>query len=158
RRADAITTMTDWEKGWFASEGIEDARIVTTGMGPNAVRSRDGLAFRAAHGIPPDAPLVLYIGRKERYKGYIHLLDAAELVWRRHPAAPRSHRPGCRRLLRPPARRRRRGGDPAAPRRPGTPLNDGPSRIGQARAEMGLGPRDRPRGGGVRPSARSRQR
>ena len=87
RRADAITTMTDWEKGWFANEGVEDARIVTTGMGPNAVRSRDGLAFRAAHGIPPDAPLVLYIGRKERYKGYIHLLDAAELVWRRHPDA-----------------------------------------------------------------------
>jgi glycosyltransferase involved in cell wall biosynthesis len=85
RRADAITTMTDWEKGWFASEGVDAARIVTTGMGPNAVRSRDGLAFRAAHGIPADAPLVLYIGRKERYKGYIHLLDAAELVWRRHP-------------------------------------------------------------------------
>jgi glycosyltransferase involved in cell wall biosynthesis len=85
RRADAITTMTDWEKGWFASEGVDPARIVTTGMGPNAVRSHDGLAFRAAHGIPADAPLVLYIGRKERYKGYIHLLDAAELVWRRHP-------------------------------------------------------------------------
>jgi glycosyltransferase involved in cell wall biosynthesis len=86
-RADAITTMTEWEKGWFASEGIDPTRIVTTGMGPNAVRSRDGLAFRAAHGIPADAPLVLYIGRKERYKGYIHLLDAAELVWQRHPEA-----------------------------------------------------------------------
>jgi glycosyltransferase involved in cell wall biosynthesis len=85
RRADAITTMTDWEKGWFAGEGVDAARIVTTGMGPNAARSRDGLAFRAAHGIPADAPLVLYIGRKERYKGYIHVLDAAELVWRRHP-------------------------------------------------------------------------
>src|SRR3989454_11640169 len=85
RRADAITTMTDWEKGWFASEGVDGARIVTTGMGPNAMRSRDGLAFRAAHGIPADAPLVLYIGRKERYKGYIHLLDAAEPVWRKHP-------------------------------------------------------------------------
>jgi glycosyltransferase involved in cell wall biosynthesis len=85
RRADAITAMTDWEKGWFASAGVDPARIITTGMGPNALRSRDGLAFRAAHGIPANAPLVLYIGRKERYKGYIHLLDAAELVWRRHP-------------------------------------------------------------------------
>jgi glycosyltransferase involved in cell wall biosynthesis len=85
RRADAITTMTDWERGWFASEGVDPARIVTTGMGPNATRSHDGLAFRAAHGIPANAPLVLYIGRKERYKGYIHLLDAAELVWRWHP-------------------------------------------------------------------------
>ena len=85
RRADAITTMTDWERGWFAQEGVDAARIVTTGMGPNAVRSHDGAAFRSAHGIPDQAPLVLYIGRKERYKGYIHLLDAAELVWRRHP-------------------------------------------------------------------------
>jgi glycosyltransferase involved in cell wall biosynthesis len=85
RRADAVTTMTDWERGWFAENGVDPARILTTGMGPNAVRSRDGLAFRSAHGIPERAPLVLYIGRKERYKGYIHLLDAAELVWRRHP-------------------------------------------------------------------------
>ena len=87
RRADALTTMTEWERGWFAENGIDPARIVTTGMGPNASRSHDGLAFRSAHGIPNDAPLVLYIGRKERYKGYIHLLDAAELVWRRHPDA-----------------------------------------------------------------------
>src|ERR1700716_42217 len=35
RRADAITTMTDWEKGWFTREGIAADRIVTTGMGPN---------------------------------------------------------------------------------------------------------------------------
>jgi len=87
RRAQAITTMTEWERGWFADNGIAGDRIVTTGMGPNAVRSHDGPRFRVTHGIPSDAPLVLYIGRKERYKGYIHLLDAAELVWRRHPDA-----------------------------------------------------------------------
>jgi glycosyltransferase involved in cell wall biosynthesis len=86
-RADAITTMTDWERGWFASEGVDRKRVVTTGMGPNAIRSHDGRAFRAAHAIPDEAPLVLYIGRKERYKGYIHLLDAAEIVWRRYPDA-----------------------------------------------------------------------
>ena len=87
RRAHALTTMTEWERGWFADNGIVADRIVTTGMGPNALRSHDGPKFRATHGIPREAPLVLYIGRKERYKGYIHLLDAAELVWRRHPDA-----------------------------------------------------------------------
>jgi glycosyltransferase involved in cell wall biosynthesis len=87
RRAHVITTMTDWERGWFAEHGVDPARVVTTGMGPNAIRSHEGPGFRAAHGIPADAPLVLYIGRKERYKGYIHLLDAAEQVWRRHPDA-----------------------------------------------------------------------
>jgi glycosyltransferase involved in cell wall biosynthesis len=85
RRAAAITTMTDWERGWYSESGVDAARIVTTGMGPNAARSHDGPVFRDAHGIPRDAPVVLYIGRKERYKGYIHILDAAELVWRTHP-------------------------------------------------------------------------
>jgi glycosyltransferase involved in cell wall biosynthesis len=85
RRASAITTMTEWERGWYVDRGIEPSRVVVTGMGPNAVRSHEGAAFRSVWGIPADAPIVLYIGRKERYKGYIQLLDAAELVWREHP-------------------------------------------------------------------------
>lgn len=84
-RASAITTMTDWERDWYIDHAIEPSRVVTTGMGPNAASDGDGAAFRAARGIPLNAPLVLYIGRKERYKGYIQLLDAAELVWARHP-------------------------------------------------------------------------
>ena len=88
RRAAAITTMTDWEGRWYAERGIDPARLVTTGMGPNAVAAAGGgsaAMFRALHRIPAGAPLVLYIGRKERYKGYIQLLDATEPVWRRHP-------------------------------------------------------------------------
>ena len=85
RRATAITTMTEWEREWYASHGIDPYRVVTTGMGPNASRSHDGAGFRSRHHIPADAPIVLYIGRRERYKGFIHLLDAAELVWTRHP-------------------------------------------------------------------------
>jgi glycosyltransferase involved in cell wall biosynthesis len=87
RRAQALTTMTEWERSWFAERGIDPARVVATGMGPNAARSHEGARFRESHGIPKSAPLVLFIGRKERYKGYIHLLDAAELVWRGHPDA-----------------------------------------------------------------------
>ncbi len=85
RRASAITTMTDWERGWYLEHAIEPSRVVTTGMGPNTQGTGDGAAFRAASGIPARAPLVLYIGRKERYKGYIQLLDAAEHVWATHP-------------------------------------------------------------------------
>ena len=85
RRADVITTMTEWERLWHASNGIDPERLVTTGMGPNAFAAGDAAGFRRRHGIPADAPIVLYIGRKERYKGYIHLLDATELVWRHHP-------------------------------------------------------------------------
>ena len=85
RRATAITTMTEWERDWYCAHGIDPYRVVVTGMGPNAMRSTDGAGFRARHGIPANAPIVLYIGRRERYKGFIHLLDAAELVWHRHP-------------------------------------------------------------------------
>jgi glycosyltransferase involved in cell wall biosynthesis len=77
--------MTDWERGWYLRHAIEPSRVVTTGMGPNATRAGGGASFRAARGIPAGAPLVLYIGRKERYKGYIQLLDAAEPVWATHP-------------------------------------------------------------------------
>ena len=85
RRAAAITTMTDWERGWYIGHGIAPARVIATGMGPNAIRSGDGRAWRRSRGIAEDAPIVLYLGRKERYKGYIQLLDSAELVWARHP-------------------------------------------------------------------------
>lgn len=87
RRASALTAMTEWERGWFVSHGVDPYRVVTTGMGPNAIRSTDGAAFRARHRVPHDAPIVLYIGRRERYKGFIHLLDSAERVWRRYPEA-----------------------------------------------------------------------
>ncbi|HZP96568.1 MAG TPA: glycosyltransferase family 4 protein [Candidatus Limnocylindria bacterium] len=85
RRASAITTMTEWERGWYGENGVDPYRVVMTGMGPNASRSSDGAGFRGRHRIPRDAPIVLYIGRRERYKGFIHLLDAADLVWRRQP-------------------------------------------------------------------------
>lgn len=87
RRASAITTMTEWERGWYVEHGIDAYRVVMTGMGANAIRSHDGAGFRERHGIPADAPIVLFIGRRERYKGFIHLLDAAESVWKRHREA-----------------------------------------------------------------------
>jgi glycosyltransferase involved in cell wall biosynthesis len=85
RRAALVTTMTEWERDWYSRHGIGASRLVVTGMGANVTRSMDGHLFRAAHAIPTEAPLVLYIGRKERYKGYIQILDAAESVWRHHP-------------------------------------------------------------------------
>jgi glycosyltransferase involved in cell wall biosynthesis len=84
RRAGVITTMTAWERDWYGARGIDSARIVTTGMGPNATASGDAAGFREKHGIPAHAPMVLYVGRKERYKGYIQLLDSTETVWRTH--------------------------------------------------------------------------
>jgi len=85
RRAAAITTMTDWERDWYTGQGIEPARVFTTGMGPNASGDGNAARFRTTHHIPRHAPIVLFIGRKERYKGFIQLLDATETIWREHP-------------------------------------------------------------------------
>lgn len=87
RRASAITTMTSWERDWYIGQGIDAARVFTTGMGPNATGEGDAARFRAAQHIPAHAPIILFIGRKERYKGFIQLLDATEAVWRTHPDA-----------------------------------------------------------------------
>ena len=85
RRAASLTTMTDWERDWHIERGIAAARVFTTGMGANTSIGASGAAFRSAHRIPAGVPIVLYVGRKERYKGYIQLLDATEQVWRTHP-------------------------------------------------------------------------
>ncbi|TMD62159.1 MAG: glycosyltransferase family 4 protein [Chloroflexi bacterium] len=87
--ADAICALTDWERRWYAREGLDITRVVTTGLGSTSYPTAPGAGaeFRRRHRIPPEAPLVLFIGRKERYKGYIQLLDATELVWREFPEA-----------------------------------------------------------------------
>ena len=85
RRATVITSMTEWERGWYVAHGVDPYRVLVTGVGANATRSSDGPAFRARHRIPADAPIVLYVGRRERWKGFVHLLDSAERVWTKHP-------------------------------------------------------------------------
>lgn len=85
-QADAVTAMTEWERRWYARWGVDITRVVTSGLGSTSQPARGtGAEFRRRHAIPKDAPLVLFIGRKERYKGYIQLLDATELVWREFP-------------------------------------------------------------------------
>ena len=44
RRAAAITTMTDWERQWFIDHAVERSRVISTGMGPNVIRSSRYLA------------------------------------------------------------------------------------------------------------------
>ena len=87
RAADAICALTQWERRWYARQGLDITRVVTTGLGSTSVAAVAGTGadFRHRHRIPADAPLVLFIGRKERYKGYIQLLDSTELVWREFP-------------------------------------------------------------------------
>ena len=87
RAADGVLVLTSVERDELAALGVRSERIFVVGAAPTLPPSADGARFRAAHAIPPDAPLVLFLGQKYRYKGWGLLLEAAPLVWQRHPAA-----------------------------------------------------------------------
>ena len=70
RRDDAVIALTEWEAEWYRQRGA--TRVHVTGIGPNLV---------ALPEIAREPATVLFVGRKERYKGYHALRDAAPLVW-----------------------------------------------------------------------------
>ena len=77
RRDDAVLGLTEWEAAWYRAHGA--ARAFATGVGP---------IMRAP--IPargPEPAEILFVGRKERYKGYDALREAARFVWRERPDA-----------------------------------------------------------------------
>jgi glycosyltransferase involved in cell wall biosynthesis len=76
RRDDAVIALTKWESEWYASQRVRHVHV--TGVGPII----DWLPE-----VPMDPATVLFVGRKERYKGYHALRDAARIVWRSRPEA-----------------------------------------------------------------------
>jgi glycosyltransferase involved in cell wall biosynthesis len=77
RRDDAVIGLTEWEAEWYRSRGAR--RAFATGVGPIAMAT---VAKRS-----PEPATILFVGRKERYKGYDALRAAAPLVWRERPDA-----------------------------------------------------------------------
>jgi len=79
-RDDAVLGLTEWEADWYRAHGAR--RAIVTGVGP--------ILPQAGTPIPdqvPDPATILFVGRKERYKGYDALRLAARLVWRERPDA-----------------------------------------------------------------------
>jgi len=90
RRDDAVVALTEWEAGWYRARGARN--VHATGVGP--------ILGAPLPSLPADPETVLFVGRKERYKGYDALRAAAPLVWATHPNA-RFHLIGQRRFLGP---------------------------------------------------------
>jgi len=76
RRADAVIALTEWEARWYRERGVPNVHV--TGVGPN---------IGALPEVAREPATTLFVGRKERYKGYHALRDAAPIVWAERPDA-----------------------------------------------------------------------
>ena len=76
RRDDAVIALTEWEAGWYRKRGVDHVHV--TGIGPN---------LHALPEVAREDATVLFVGRRERYKGYHALRAAAPLVWAERPDA-----------------------------------------------------------------------
>ncbi|MBN2470887.1 MAG: glycosyltransferase, partial [Anaerolineae bacterium] len=79
---DLVAALTDDEANearalWGRFGLMPSVAVVPNGVNPAEFRALPAReAFRQAWGIPPDAPLVLFLGRLHSRKGVHHLLDA----------------------------------------------------------------------------------
>jgi glycosyltransferase involved in cell wall biosynthesis len=73
-RDDAVIALTEWEAGWYRKHGVRQVHV--TGIGPN---------LRALPAVAREGATVLFVGRRERYKGYHALRSAASVVWTERP-------------------------------------------------------------------------
>lgn len=76
RRDDAVIALTEWEARWYRERGVQHVHV--TGVGPNLL---------ALPKVARESATVLFVGRRERYKGYHALRAAAPLVWAERPDA-----------------------------------------------------------------------
>lgn len=81
-----IVANTEFERQFLMAKGWDGSRITAIGVGsdeyPGVVQPG---SFRNRHGIPADAPLILFVGRKIYNKGVPHLIQAMDRVWERIP-------------------------------------------------------------------------
>ena len=76
RADDAVIALTEWEARWYRDRGV--ANVHVTGVGPN---------LATLPMVTREPATILFVGRKERYKGYHALRAAARIVWGERPDA-----------------------------------------------------------------------
>ena len=83
RSAKLIFVLTNEEAKHYLKAGIAAEQLRMTGQGPYLVGTADPEGFRQRYHIT--GPLVLFLGRKVRFKGYHLLLEASRYIWAERP-------------------------------------------------------------------------
>lgn len=87
KRADALLTMTKFEKKIFIDHGISKEKVFHVGVGPVVANNGDVdiKEFLKKYKINENAKIILFLGRNHESKGIYSLLNAAKIVWEAYP-------------------------------------------------------------------------
>lgn len=87
RGADQVLTMTDKEQEYLEARGVARERIAISGIGLHLDRypQADRDESRRRLNLPLDAFIVLFMARKESYKGLATVMAACERLQAKHP-------------------------------------------------------------------------
>jgi glycosyltransferase involved in cell wall biosynthesis len=84
--SDLVFAQSAHEVATLRALGVRSDRIRKSPLGPAVGPAGDSARFRAQHELA-DAPIVLFVGRKQRYKGFDALIGAIPIVQRDLPEA-----------------------------------------------------------------------
>jgi glycosyltransferase involved in cell wall biosynthesis len=84
--ADVVFALSRHERQRLLDLGVNAARVVVTGLAPATDSVGNGERFRGLHGVG-GSPMVLFVGRKQKYKGYHALREAMAALLDRVPDA-----------------------------------------------------------------------
>lgn len=79
-KADALFSLTPYEKELYMRMGIDGGKIFVTGTGPVLAPEKNSQRFRTKYGLP--GMIVLFIGQGYKYKGIACMLAAARIVFK----------------------------------------------------------------------------
>jgi len=81
RSADGVLARTNVEREYLIKvAGVKPEYASHVGSGTDEISGGDGRRFRSEYNIPSDAPVILFVGRLSRDKGYGLLREAFQIV------------------------------------------------------------------------------